>query len=156
MLFLALLAPLLQLTAAAPAAHVAVANDAPLLTKRAGDGVHLVNCDAFGGEGTVLPPRSYVVYCPNDSDCNHPPDSDNICTMSSNFLFTWEGAAQACTFPTGVRFAWFINADAQSQPDYTHVGDGGNQFKAFAGFKDDKHSMFNQGPSQCHSIYYFI
>ena len=34
--------------------------------------------------------------------------------------------------------------------------DGGNQFKAFAGFKDDKHGMFNQGPSQCHSIYYFI
>ena len=144
MLFLALLSSLLQLAAAAPAADVAVAtaNDAPFLERRAGDGVHLVNCDGFGGEGTIMPPRSYVIvssgcgslilapvdvlteskYCPNDSDCNHQPTDDNTCTMSQNFLFTWEGAAQACTFKTGTRFAWFINADAQSQNNFVHVG----------------------------------
>jgi len=63
MLFLALLAPLLQLTAAAPAMEVAAADHSlDLLGKRGdGSGVHLVNCDGFGGEGTIRPPSSYVV-----------------------------------------------------------------------------------------------
>lgn len=56
MLFLALLAPLLQLAVAAPSSDVAE------LGKRGdGSGVHLVNCDGFGGEGTILPPSSHVV-----------------------------------------------------------------------------------------------
>ncbi|KAH8769328.1 hypothetical protein BGZ57DRAFT_898305 [Hyaloscypha finlandica] len=157
MLFLALLAPLLQLTAAAPATDVAVVGRTHLLGKRGdGTGVHLVNCDAFGGEGTIRPPSSYVVFCPVDGNCNHVPTPDNSCTMSSNFLFTWEGAAQACTFPTGARFAWFIDSNAQSQANFKHVGDGGNQYRAYAGFKDDKHTMFYAGSSACHSIYYFI
>ncbi|KAH8880971.1 hypothetical protein GQ53DRAFT_520283 [Thozetella sp. PMI_491] len=153
MLLLALLAPLLQLAAAAPTGDAADASN-HLIAKR-GDGIHLVNCDSFGGEGTVMPQRSYVVYCPNDSSCSQPPSSDNICTMSTNFWFTWEGRANACTFSTGTKFQWFINADAQNQANYVHVGDGGNQFRAYTGFKDDKHGMFNEGPSQCHSIYYF-
>lgn len=56
MLFLALLVPFLQLAAAAPTSDVEV------LEKRGdGSGVHLVNCDGFSGEGTVLPPSSHVV-----------------------------------------------------------------------------------------------
>lgn len=65
MLFLALLAPLLQLTAAAPTldvADVAPANITDVFEKRGdGSGVHLVNCDGFGGEGTILPKSSHVV-----------------------------------------------------------------------------------------------
>ncbi|KAM7200020.1 hypothetical protein V8F33_004194 [Rhypophila sp. PSN 637] len=167
MLFLAVLAPLLQLAAAAPApgptpdaqrSFPSDFNSTDLLTKRQGDGsgVHLVNCDGFGGEGTIIPPNSMVVYCPNDGNCGGFPSNDNRCVMSQNFLFTWEGQAQACTFPTGVRFAWFVNSNAQSQPNFAHVGDGGNQFRAYAGFKDDKRVMFNQGSSPCRSIYYFI
>ncbi|RFU79627.1 hypothetical protein TARUN_2600 [Trichoderma arundinaceum] len=135
MLFLTLLAPLLQLAAAAPTSDVAAANITDALEKRGdGSGVHLVNCDGFGGEGTILPRSSHVI----------------------NFWFTWEGRAQACTFSSGARFSWFINGDAQSQPNNAHVGDGGNQFRAYAGFKDDQHRMFSIGNSPCHSVYYFI
>jgi hypothetical protein len=42
--------------------------------------------------------------------------------MGENFWFTWEGAAQGCTFSTGTKFDWFIDADAQSQPNFQHVG----------------------------------
>ena len=53
---------LFQLAAAAPATDVAVAGRTHLLGKRSdGTGVHLVNCDRFGGEGTILPASSYVV-----------------------------------------------------------------------------------------------
>ncbi|KAM7208332.1 hypothetical protein V8F20_001310 [Naviculisporaceae sp. PSN 640] len=173
MLLLAALATLLQLAAAVPAPAPAPEaapspiaelsfpegfNETEWLAKRQGDGtgVHLVNCDGFGGEGTIIPPNSMVVFCPNDGQCNSFPSNNNRCVMSQNFLFTWEGQAQACTFPTGVRFAWFVNSNAQSQPNFAHVGDGGNQFRAYAGFKDDNHVMFNQGSSPCRSIYYFI
>jgi hypothetical protein len=61
MLFLALLAPLLQLAAAAPASDVAETNIADVLKRGDGTGVHLVNCDGFSGEGTILPPSSHVV-----------------------------------------------------------------------------------------------
>jgi hypothetical protein len=62
MLFLALLAPLLQLAAAAPASDVTPANITDVLETRGdGTGVHLVNCDGFGGEGTVLPRSSHVI-----------------------------------------------------------------------------------------------
>lgn len=62
MLFLALLAPLLQLAAAAPTSDVAAANITDILGKRGdGSGVHLVNCSGFEGEGTILPPSSQVV-----------------------------------------------------------------------------------------------
>lgn len=62
MLFLALLAPLLQLAAAAPASDVAVGSISDVLAKRGdGSGVHLVNCDGFSGEGTILPKSSHVV-----------------------------------------------------------------------------------------------
>ncbi|KAL7928273.1 hypothetical protein V8C35DRAFT_318595 [Trichoderma chlorosporum] len=150
MLFLALLAPLLQLAAAAPA-DVAELN----ITKRGdGTGVHLVNCNP-SAEGS-LPPSSHVVFCSDDSNCDFTPSGDNICTMGENFWFTWEGQAQACTFSTGTRFSWFIDSDAQSQPNFQHVGDGGNQFRAYAGFKDDQHQMFFRGTGSCQSIYYFI
>lgn len=62
MLFLSLLAPLLQLAAASPAPGVAAAGLTDVLGKRGdGSGVHLVNCDPFSGEGTVLPPSSHVI-----------------------------------------------------------------------------------------------
>ncbi|UKZ68986.1 uncharacterized protein TrAtP1_010006 [Trichoderma atroviride] len=157
MLFFALLAPLLQLAVAAPAADVAASNINDFLGKRGdGSGVHLVNCDGFSGEGTILPKSSHVVFCQNDGNCNFQPSGDNICTMGQNFWFQWEGQAQACTFSSGARFSWFVNGDAQSQPNFQHVGDGGNQFRAYAGFKDDKHTMFSLGNGQCHSIYYFV
>ncbi|KAL7928091.1 hypothetical protein V8C35DRAFT_285538 [Trichoderma chlorosporum] len=152
MLFFALL-PLLQLAAAAPAPDAAEAS----ITKRGdGSGVHFVNCDGFSGEGTDLPPSSSLIYCSTDSNCDFLPSSDNTCTMGENFWFTWEGSAEGCTFPTGTKFDWFINADAQSSPDYTHVGDGGNQYRAYAGYKDDQHTMFYLGNGACRSIYYFI
>ncbi|EHK26667.1 uncharacterized protein TRIVIDRAFT_69582 [Trichoderma virens Gv29-8] len=156
MLFLALLAPLLQLAAAAPTLDVAEGSSNELLKRGDGSGIHLVNCDGFGGEGTIVPPSSHVVYCANDSNCNFSPSGDNICTMGVNFWFTWEGHAQACTFSTGAKFSWFIDSNAQSQANFAHVGDGGNQFRAYAGYKDDKHTMFFRGSGQCHSIYYFI
>lgn len=73
MLFLAVLAPLLQLAAAVPAPAPAPGpvaelsfpddfNSTEWLSKRGdGTGVHLVNCDGFGGEGTIIPPNSMVV-----------------------------------------------------------------------------------------------
>lgn len=62
MLFLALLLPLLQLATAAPTSDVAAANITDVLEKRGdGSGVHLVNCDGFSGEGTILPKSSHVV-----------------------------------------------------------------------------------------------
>ncbi|KAL7905447.1 hypothetical protein GGI35DRAFT_460737 [Trichoderma velutinum] len=154
MLFLALLAPLLQLAAAAPTSEVTDINE--LIKRGDGSGVHLVNCDDFGGEGTIVPKSSHVVFCENDGNCNFSPSGDNICTMGVNFWFTWEGQAQACTFSSGAKFSWFINGNAQSQANFAHVGDGGNQFRAYAGFKDDKHTMFFRGSGQCHSIYYFV
>lgn len=61
-MFFALALPLLQLAAAAPAADVAVPNITDALEKRGdGSGVHLVNCDGFSGEGTILPKSSHVV-----------------------------------------------------------------------------------------------
>lgn len=61
-MFFALVLPLLQLAAAAPTADVAVPNITDVLAKRGdGSGVHLVNCDGFSGEGTILPPSSHVV-----------------------------------------------------------------------------------------------
>lgn len=56
MLFLALLVPFLQLAVAAP-----TSDEAALERRGDGTGVHLVNCDAFGGEGTIRPPSSHVV-----------------------------------------------------------------------------------------------
>ena len=81
MLFLALLAPLLQLTAAAPATDVAVVGRTHLLGKRGdGTGVHLVNCDAFGGEGTIRPPSSYVVVR------LQPRSSSSFCGFPNNHI----------------------------------------------------------------------
>lgn len=61
MRFFALLAPLLSLAAAAPAAEVSEGSINELLKRGDGSGVHLVNCDGFGGEGTIVPPSSHVV-----------------------------------------------------------------------------------------------
>lgn len=61
MLFFALLAPLLGLAAAAPLADAPEGNINELLKRGDGSGVHLVNCDGFGGEGTIVPPSSHVV-----------------------------------------------------------------------------------------------
>lgn len=78
MLLLAVLAPLLHLAAAVPAPAPAPEaaptpvgeltfpegfNNTEWLAKRQNDGsgVHLVNCDGFGGEGTIIPPNSMVV-----------------------------------------------------------------------------------------------
>jgi len=81
MLFLVLLAPLLQLTAAAPATDVAVVGRTHLLGKRGdGTGVHLVNCDAFGGEGTIRPPSSYVVVR------LQPRSSSSFCGFPNNHI----------------------------------------------------------------------
>ena len=34
----------------------------------------------------------------------------------------WEGSSQSCTFPTGVKFSWNINSNAQSLANYASVG----------------------------------
>ncbi|KUJ09212.1 uncharacterized protein LY89DRAFT_788118 [Mollisia scopiformis] len=122
-----------------------IAGEATKLAKRS-EGVHLVNC---GSEYSV------VVYCPNDSDCNHSPPSGDGCFISG--IDTWEGFEQSCTFSTGTTFTWNIEAYAQSEPDYTEVGTGTNTYHNFDIYKDDQHVMYYDGNGYaCKSIYYCL
>ncbi|KAK4099288.1 hypothetical protein N658DRAFT_453303, partial [Parathielavia hyrcaniae] len=122
----------------------------PSLATR-GEGVHLLNCspgpDRDPGGSKVPPPKTWVslvVYCANDSDCSNPsykPSPDNVCVKYSTTYNgqsnIWKGGSQSCTFPSGVSFSWNIRSDAQSQPNYANVGSGSNNYRSFAGFKDD-------------------
>ncbi|KAK1753115.1 hypothetical protein QBC47DRAFT_424474 [Echria macrotheca] len=113
-----------------------------------GEGVHLVNCVNY----------SAVVYCANDSDCNHFPGSGNQCIPDGGGITHWEGGDKRCTFPgTGTEFKWNIRSDAQSQANYVNVGTGNNGFHGFTIFKDDKHVMYKDGNGNaCSSIYYAL
>ncbi|KAK3938730.1 hypothetical protein QBC46DRAFT_317176 [Diplogelasinospora grovesii] len=114
------------------------------------EGVHMVNC--IGNSDT-----SELVYCSNDGSCTGPvPSSSNICVMGVNFLFTWEGSPQGCTFPSGTKFNWSINADAQDQPNYSLVGTGSNPYHNFNCYKDDQHTLFTSNGQTCKSIYYCL
>ncbi|KAH8896152.1 hypothetical protein GQ53DRAFT_619679, partial [Thozetella sp. PMI_491] len=115
-----------------------------------GEGVHLVNCDGPAGQG------SFVVYCEDDSNCNHQPrSSKEECDFHQDGFRTWEGTNDSCNFGSqGVTFSWHIDSDAQGRPDYTKVGSGSNGFHEFAIFKDDKHIMWQLQGQTCRSIYY--
>lgn len=84
------------------------------LAKRATEGIHLVNC------GNNI--YSVVVYCPDDSNCNHNPGSGDGCDHPRGGTFTWEGSQESCTFSTGTIFTWDIESNAQSQPNFAQVG----------------------------------
>ena len=59
MLFYAILTSLLQVATAAPATETSNVTSTQLV-KRA-EGIHFVNCDAFNGEGSIMPPSSHVI-----------------------------------------------------------------------------------------------
>ncbi|KAL2265788.1 hypothetical protein VTJ83DRAFT_6888 [Remersonia thermophila] len=68
----------------------------------------------------------------------------------------WEGSEQSCTFSSGVTFSWNIDRNAQRQNDYTYVGSGWNNFRSFAGYKDNKQQGATYLNHDCKKIYYFI
>ncbi|KAE8454466.1 hypothetical protein EG329_000089 [Mollisiaceae sp. DMI_Dod_QoI] len=116
------------------------------LAKRS-EGVHLVNCNNV---------YSVVVYCPNDSDCNHNPPAGDGCVRPGGGTYHWEGSPQSCTFTTGVTFSWNIASNAQSQPNFAYVGSGNNGH-GFNIYKDNQHVMYTDGNGyQCKSIYYCL
>ncbi|KAK3403103.1 hypothetical protein B0T20DRAFT_474901 [Sordaria brevicollis] len=138
-----------------PAAKLTDRDGAPVLLKR-GEGIHLMNCDP---SATSIGYMSAVIYCANDSDCSNPSyghSSNNVCVMSTSNFHTWEGSTQSCTFSTGVTFSWNIGRQAQSSPDYSYVGSGANNYRTFAGYKDDKHLGGTYNGHYCRSIYYYI
>lgn len=65
-----------------------------------------------------------MVYCSDDSNCNHLPASDSFVSFDTIYGPTtpWEGAPRTVTFTTGVAFSWDIRADAQDLPTYSAVG----------------------------------
>jgi len=120
------------------------------LAKRS-EGIHLVNC--VNGATNVY---SEVVYCVNDGSCNFNPSSANQC-ITPGGIDHWEGGPQACTFSTGTTFDWVIAVNAQSEPNFSQVGNGTNGFHNFNIMKDDKHTMFVDGNgNSCESIYYCL
>ncbi|KAI0450112.1 hypothetical protein F5B21DRAFT_445102 [Xylaria acuta] len=131
---------------ASPLETLAVRTEGQTLAKRA-EGIHLVNCRTY----------SMVLFCPNDSDCNHFPSDANKC-IPTNGIQTWEIPNGLCAFNTGESFHWTIRGDAQLQDDFTVVGSGNNNERGFVIRKDDKHVMFtdpNNG-EQCSSIYFAL
>ncbi|KAK3997836.1 hypothetical protein QBC44DRAFT_46097 [Cladorrhinum sp. PSN332] len=115
------------------------------------EGVHLLNC----GDSKNLNRYSVVVYCPNDSNCHYAPSQSNSCRFNSGVI--WEGGHYSCQFSTGVRFTWWIEKDAQSKPNWSHVGNGNNGYKSFAIRKDDKHAFYTDAQGYvCRTIYYSL
>ncbi|KFZ01349.1 hypothetical protein V501_10061 [Pseudogymnoascus sp. VKM F-4519 (FW-2642)] len=66
----------------------------------------------------------------------------------------WEGNEQSVTFADGNVFAWNINANAQSEPDYTMVGTSHNNFRNFDVYKDNKRILYSQNGWDYRTIYY--
>ncbi|KAI0099749.1 hypothetical protein GGR51DRAFT_564792 [Nemania sp. FL0031] len=131
---------------ASPLEALAARVEGQALAKRA-EGIHLVNCRTY----------SMILYCPNDSDCNHFPSDANKCIPTTGTQ-TWEIPNGLCAFNTGESFHWNIRGDAQMQQDYSVVGSGNNNERSFLIRKDDKHIMFtdpNNGKA-CSSIYYCL
>ncbi|KAI9150340.1 hypothetical protein HJFPF1_10102 [Paramyrothecium foliicola] len=107
------------------------------LDKRATEGVHLVNCDGNGLKYSI------IVYCPDDSNCNHQPSSDNQCFMTTSSLYTWEGRTNAgCAFTSGVTFRFTLPANAKTRPLYSAVGSGSNGFRSFTIYNDAQPIMY--------------
>ncbi|KFY79414.1 hypothetical protein V499_01608 [Pseudogymnoascus sp. VKM F-103] len=67
----------------------------------------------------------------------------------------WEGNEQSVTFADGNVFAWNINANAQSEPDYTMVGTSHNNFRNFDVYKDNKRILYSQNGWDYRTIYYY-
>lgn len=65
-----------------------------------------------------------VVYCSDDSNCNHQPASDSVAFFDTIYGATtpWEGASRSVTFTSGVTFTWNIRSDSQDLPNYSAVG----------------------------------
>lgn len=47
---------------------------------------------------------------------------DAECIVTHNEVIHWEGETQSCRFPDGVTVEWFIDADAQSRPNFSRAG----------------------------------
>jgi hypothetical protein len=60
----------------------------------------------------------------------------------------------AVTFADGNVFTWNINANAQSQPDYTQVGTSHNNYRSFNVYKDSKRVLYSQDGWDFRTIYY--
>ncbi|KAK3682955.1 hypothetical protein B0T22DRAFT_445112 [Podospora appendiculata] len=134
---------------AVPASVPTAADGEMEVVKRATEGIHLVNC--VGPEA-----YSIIIYCPNDGDCNHIASTNNQCFVDASGLVTWEGSG-ACAFTSGTVFSYSIQANAQSQPNYSQVGMGKNPFHTYRIYKDDKHRMYTEGSGNvCSSIYYAL
>ncbi|KAH8894530.1 hypothetical protein GQ53DRAFT_612647, partial [Thozetella sp. PMI_491] len=120
------------------------------LSKRATEGIHLVNCQGGGLS------YSLEIYCADDGNCNHLASSSDECFLSTSGLFTWEGRTnQGCGFPSGVPFFYTLPSDAASRSDFSKVGTGSNKYHSYNVFKDNKHVMYTDGNGAvCRSIYY--
>ncbi|KAL1860386.1 hypothetical protein VTK73DRAFT_7368 [Phialemonium thermophilum] len=137
-----------------PKLAVLAAAALPLLAA-AGETVYLVNC-GIGGSGVEY---SVMAYYPDGSVTaggNVPPTNDNEAQITVSGTQHWEGQAVTGHFPSGVSFTSHIQANAQSQPDFSNVGTGNNGFRNFVCFKDNKRKLFQQGEATCNSIYYCL
>lgn len=65
-----------------------------------------------------------VVYCSDDSNCNHEPAPENVAYFDNIYppSTPWEGGPRTVPFTTGVTFSWNIRSDALGLPNYTPVG----------------------------------
>jgi hypothetical protein len=126
-------------------------DSAPQLSKRATEGVHLVNC---AGNGLLY---SIIVYCPDDNNCKHQPSSDNQCFLTTSSLVKWEGKTAGCAFTSGVTFSYTLPADAKSKPKFSAVGSASNGFRGFTVYNDDEPVLYTAGNGAvCRSVYYAL
>ncbi|KAK0623698.1 hypothetical protein B0T14DRAFT_400565, partial [Immersiella caudata] len=143
--------------------------DSRIVARQNQPGLRLLNCDPIysGGPGErTWKWTSLVVYCDNLGQCDDPsyvPSHNNVCVKKESTregeidFHVWEGGWQGCQFPTGVTFSWNINGNAQSQADYSLVGEGDNTFRRFNAHKDNKQQAVNwpQLVQRCYKIYWF-
>ncbi|KAI1112927.1 hypothetical protein F5Y14DRAFT_420018 [Nemania sp. NC0429] len=114
------------------------------------DSIHLVDCVGPGNYSSVL-------YCADDSNCQHVPSAANIVRISSDGYCDWEQQNQTATFSTGTVFTWDIDISARVAPVYHTVGHGNNGYNNYDCLKDNHHVMYNDGEGdQCQSVYYCI
>jgi len=84
----------------------------------------------------------------------HSPDPPLEAAGVGRDWIPWEGSEQSVTFSGGNVFAWNINANAQSEPDFTIVGTSHNNFRNFDVYKDNKRILYSQDGWDFRTIYY--
>jgi hypothetical protein len=96
------------------------------LAKR-GEGIHLMDCHSRNPNSNWV--ASIVIYCADDGKfCGADKgigdsiyNNNDVCIVNEAALNTWEGKTESCTFPTGVKFTWNLEANAASAPYYALV-----------------------------------